>query len=229
MRPPTESVVAWLVRHRSRLPRFLRAIPDAVERNPDGWLSRLAYRVYGGDARAPHPTPAPEGDPRILIGPANYAGQGWEIPVTLTPAEARAADPAVILQRFEHEYANLFGRTVKGLAAEITVWSVNAHTPQEAIAPVAPLSGMRDAPAEGSRSVFDAGLGRRVEAEAHSRTALPAGSRISGPGIITEDETTIVLPSSRIGITLTDGCIDIRLPEAAPAIRTADRKEPAHV
>ena len=78
MRPPTESVVAWLVRHRSRLPRFLRAIPDAVERNPDGWLSRLAYRVYGGDARAPQPTPAPEGDPRILIGPANYAGQGWE-------------------------------------------------------------------------------------------------------------------------------------------------------
>jgi N-methylhydantoinase A len=158
-----------------------------------------------------------------------YAGQGWEIPVTLTPQEARAADPAVILQRFEHEYTNLFGRTVKGLAAEITVWSVNAHTPQAATVPIEALSGMREASAEGRRSVFDSGLGRRVEADAHSRTALPAGSRISGPGIITEDETTIVLPSSRIGIALNDGCIDIRLPEAAPVTRSADRKEPAHV
>ncbi len=158
-----------------------------------------------------------------------YAGQGWEIPVTLTPEEARAADPTVILQRFEHEYANLFGRTVKGLAAEITVWSVNAHTPQEAVTPVAAVSQMRDAPAEGSRSVFDAGLGRRVEAQAHSRDALPAGSRIAGPGIVTEDETTIVLPSSRFAVTLNDGCIDIRLTEAAPAAAVAARKEPAHV
>jgi N-methylhydantoinase A len=158
-----------------------------------------------------------------------YAGQGWEIPVTLTPEEARAADPAVILKRFEHEYANLFGRTVKGLAAEITVWSVNAHTPQEAVSPVAPLAGTREAPAEGSRSVFDAGLGKRVEAESHSRTALPAGSRINGPGIVTEDETTIIVPSSRTGVTLNDGCIDIRLTEARPAASVAERKEPAHV
>lgn len=158
-----------------------------------------------------------------------YAGQGWEIPVTLTPDEASAADPAIILQRFENEYANLFGRTVKGLAAEITVWSVNAHTPQAEITPVEPVSDTHQAPAEGSRSIFDAGLGRRVEAQAHSRVALPAGCRIDGPSVVTEDETTIVLPSSRIGIILTDGCIDIRLPEAAPATRTADRKEPAHV
>lgn len=158
-----------------------------------------------------------------------YAGQGWEIPVALTPEEARAADPAVILRRFEHEYANLFGRTVKGLEAEITVWSVNAHTPQAAIAPVEPLSGMREALAEGSRSVFDAGLGRRVEAEAHSRSALPAGSRVGGPAVITEDETTIVLPSSRIGVILNDGCIDIRLTETTPVTSAAERKEPAHV
>lgn len=158
-----------------------------------------------------------------------YAGQGWEIPVTLRPEEARAADPDTILQRFEHEYANLFGRTVKGLAAEITVWSVNAHTPQAAITAVEPLHGVREAPAEGNRSVFDAGLGRRVQAEAHSRAALRGGSRISGPGVITEDETTIVLPSSRIGIALNDGCIDIRLQDATTAPSAAAPKEAAHV
>lgn len=78
MPSPTESVMAWMVRHRSRLPGFVRAIPDAVERNPDGMLSRLVYHAYGRDTRAPEPTPAPPGHPRVLVGPANYAGQGSE-------------------------------------------------------------------------------------------------------------------------------------------------------
>jgi len=163
-----------------------------------------------------------------------YAGQGWEIPVALATQEARAADPAVILARFERAYVNLFGSTVKGLEAEITVWSVNAHTPVAEVVPVAPLAGRRRAPQDGERSLFDTGLGRRVEAKVHRRAALPAGSELAGPAVITEDETTIVLPSSRAAIALNDGCIDIGLPEAAGALRTApqratDSKERSHV
>lgn len=158
-----------------------------------------------------------------------YAGQGWEIPVTLTPEEARAADPAVILQRFEREYVNLFGRTVKGLEAEITVWSVNAHTPPTPVTAVEALSGTRAASPQAARTIFDAGLGRQVEADAYDRADLPAGSALRGPGVITEDETTIVLPSSRVAVTLNDGCIDIRLEDQSPAPHKADRKEVAHV
>jgi len=78
MRSPTAPLAAWLVRNRSRLPGFLRAIPEAVERNPDGIVSRLAYRLLGGDSGAPEPLEAPSGhpNPRVLVGPANYAGQG---------------------------------------------------------------------------------------------------------------------------------------------------------
>lgn len=158
-----------------------------------------------------------------------YAGQGWEIPVALTPEEARAADPAVILQRFEREYANLFGRTVKGLEAEVTVWSVNAHTPAAPVVAVAALGDTRAASPRGARSVFDAGLGQRVEAAAYARDDLPAGSRISGPGVITEDETTIILPTTRMAVTLNDGCIDIRLQETPSASPAAERREAAHV
>jgi N-methylhydantoinase A len=158
-----------------------------------------------------------------------YAGQGWEIPVTLTPEEARAADPAVILQRFEREYVNLFGRTVKGLEAEITVWSVNAHTPPTPVTAVEALGGTRTASPQAARRIFDAGLGRQVEAEAYDRTDLPAGSALRGPAVVTEEETTIVLPSSRVAVTLNDGCIDIRLEDQSPAPHEADRKEVAHV
>jgi N-methylhydantoinase A len=158
-----------------------------------------------------------------------YAGQGWEIPVTLTFEQAKAADPAVILGLFETEYANLFGRTVKGLEAEITVWSVNAHTPPNPVVEVAPLAAITDAGVGTVRSVFDAGLGRRVEAGAHHRTALAAGSQISGPGVITEDETTIILPASRNAIALNDGCIELRAKDSAAAPGAETQKEAAHV
>jgi N-methylhydantoinase A len=158
-----------------------------------------------------------------------YAGQGWEIPVMLTPEEARAADPAVILQRFEREYTNLFGRTVKGLEAEITVWSVNAHTPATPVVAVEALGTTRSASPQAARSFFDAGLGRRVQASAYNRSDLAAGGEIRGPGVITEDETTIILPSSRMAVTLNDGCIDIRLQDTSPAPHVAERKEAAHV
>jgi N-methylhydantoinase A len=41
------------------------------------------------------------------------------------------------------------------------------------------------------------------------RNALNSGDRVQGPAAITEDETTIILPSSRQAIRQSDGCIDI--------------------
>ena len=142
-----------------------------------------------------------------------YAGQGWEIPVPLTPEEAAAPDAATFLKRFEEDYTRLFGRSVDGMEAEITVWSVNAYTP---VPPVTPLgsAGAASAPApQGRRDLFDPALGQRTSAAIHPRADLPAGASIDGPAVITEDETTIVLPTSRRATAQPDGCIDIRTKE----------------
>ena len=142
-----------------------------------------------------------------------YAGQGWEIPVPLTPEEAAAPDAATFLKRFEEDYTRLFGRSVDGMEAEITVWSVNAYTP---LPPVAPLgsAGAASAPApQGRRDLFDPALGQRTGAAIHPRADLPTGATIDGPAVITEDETTIVLPTSRRATAQPDGCIDIRTKE----------------
>jgi len=142
-----------------------------------------------------------------------YAGQGWEIPVPLTPEEAAAPDAATFLKRFEEDYTRLFGRSVDGMEAEITVWSVNAYTP---VPPVTPLgsAGAASAPApQGRRDLFDPALGQRSSAAIHPRADLPAGATIDGPAVITEDETTIVLPTSRRATAQPDGCIDIRTKE----------------
>ena len=138
-----------------------------------------------------------------------YKGQGWEIPVPLTPAQAEQADPAVFLARFEQEYTTLFGRTVAGMAVEITVWSVNAYTATAAVDAL-PLVTAQPAPTpSGQRQLFDAALGRAQDAGIYDRASLAHGATLQGPALITEEETTTVLPLSRQARILGDGSIDI--------------------
>ena len=142
-----------------------------------------------------------------------YAGQGWEIPVPLTPEQAQEADATAFLARFEADYAALFGRTVEGMQAEITVWSVNARTPTDPVAP-APAVIRRASPDRvGQRPLFDAGLGALTTAGVFARASLAPGATVQGPALITEDETTIVLTNSRRAMRLGDGSIDMRRAE----------------
>ena len=139
-----------------------------------------------------------------------YAGQGWEIPVTLTPDQASYPDAATYLALFEAEYAALFGRTVVGMEVEITVWSVNAFTLREAAVAVAEVPAGAAVAKTADRALFDAGLGVQTRAAVYNRADFIPGSHITGPAVITEDETTIVVPTSRRATALADGCIDMR-------------------
>jgi N-methylhydantoinase A len=138
-----------------------------------------------------------------------YKGQGWEIPVPLTPAQAEQADPAVFLARFDQEYTTLFGRTVAGMAVEITVWSVNAYTATAAVDALPPVTAQPAPTPSGQRQLFDAALGDLHQAGIYDRAALPRGTALQGPALITEEETTTVLPQSRQARILGDGSIDI--------------------
>jgi N-methylhydantoinase A len=138
-----------------------------------------------------------------------YKGQGWEIPVPLTPDQAEQADPAVFLARFEQEYTTLFGRTVAGMAVEITVWSVNATTAPAAVDALPPVTAQAPPAPSGHRALFDAALGRAQDAGIYGRASLAHGATLQGPALITEEETTTVLPLSRQARILGDGSIDI--------------------
>ncbi|WP_108483623.1 hydantoinase/oxoprolinase family protein [Oceaniglobus ichthyenteri] len=138
-----------------------------------------------------------------------YTGQGWEIPITLTADQASAPDAATFKRLFEQDYAKLFGRTVAGLDIEITVWSVNATTPPEQVARVATATATTPAPTTGQRQIFDPALGRYFDAAVVARADMCPGMMVQGPAAITEDETTIIVPSSRVAICQPDGCIDV--------------------
>jgi N-methylhydantoinase A len=147
-----------------------------------------------------------------------YSGQGWEIPVDLSQAQAMAPDAAEFERLFEAEYIKLFGRTVAGMDIEITVWSVNATTPSEVVARVALAIDGQAAPIAAERQIFDPALSQFTNAAVVIREAMQPGAHVEGPAAITEDETTIIIPSSRRAIRQPDGCIDITL--KAQGVRT---------
>ncbi|MDA5556994.1 hydantoinase/oxoprolinase family protein [Shimia sp. MMG029] len=142
-----------------------------------------------------------------------YAGQGWEIPITLTALQAENPEMETFQRLFERDYEALFGRAVEGMEMEITVWSVNAYTAQEAATPLADVTTVQATQSDNTRPLFDPALAQTVDAAVIARADLPTGHIAQGPALITEDETTVVVPSSREVLTHTDGTLDVRLKE----------------
>ncbi len=140
-----------------------------------------------------------------------YTGQGWEIPITLTEAQATAPDAATFDRRFAEEYTKLFARTVRGLDVEITVWSVNATTPPASVQPVNEHGGERPATQSGKRRMLDPAQSTYQDTAVVLRSALATGDMVQGPAAIVEDETTIILPADAGATRQPDGCIDMRL------------------
>lgn len=142
-----------------------------------------------------------------------YAGQGWEIPVEIPPEEAAKPDPASLLARFEAAYEALFGRIVEGQAAEVTVWSVNAFTEPARVEPVAEVADGGNAEAEATRNLFDPASAAYAEAAVVSRDALAPGRKAAGPAVITERETTIIVPGRAVARAAADGTIILEMKE----------------
>ncbi|MBM2576278.1 hydantoinase/oxoprolinase family protein [Jannaschia sp. Os4] len=144
-----------------------------------------------------------------------YVGQGWEIPVELTPALAAAPEAGAILAAFEADYARLFGRTVEGLDVEITVWAVNAATPPAPVVPAGAAPGGGATPEGAARRLFDQAAGAPVDGREVARAALSPGDRVPGPAAIVEAETTVIVPPGYAARAATDGCLDLTREEGA--------------
>ena len=138
-----------------------------------------------------------------------YSGQGWEIPVALSEADANSPSAQTFRQLFEAQYTALFGRPVEGMDIEVTVWAVNATTPPEAVSQITPMSKQAPAAVVSERDLFEPALATLCTARVVQRDDMAAGSYVEGPAVIVEAETTIVVPDSRLAMMQADGCIDV--------------------
>ncbi len=149
-----------------------------------------------------------------------YVGQGWEIPVELAPEDAAGPTAARCLARFEEAYRTLFGRIVDGVEVEITSWAVKAGTPAPLSEPIAPPGKLAEVAATAEREIFEPALGKPVTARLAARENLGPGHRVAGPALITETETTVVVPAGFEATVRADGSLEVARAAAREETRT---------
>jgi N-methylhydantoinase A len=138
-----------------------------------------------------------------------YAGQGWEIPVMLdenTVFDELAAE--LLTAQFTKSYEEFFGRAIDHLTIEAVSWAVRVSSivpPRDRVELTS--TGVDVGPATSSRDAYDAVSGARVETAVLQRQNLRAGSTISGPAIIAEEQTTTILGSHHRCTVQTDGSL----------------------
>jgi N-methylhydantoinase A len=139
-----------------------------------------------------------------------YAGQGWEIPVSLPDRRFSAADAQAIEASFRESYARFFGRAIDGLDGleiEIVTWSVKV---QDERPPPARQRLVRDGAVHrpaAARKVFDPAEGAFLQTGIVERTGLRPGDKVEGPAIIVERETSTVVTSPFDAVLQEDGTI----------------------
>ena len=123
-----------------------------------------------------------------------YHRQGYEIPVTIAPDEARGGLDG-LEERFNVLHEQLYGFRMPGTACEIV--NLRAIGSGAVPKPELPVGETGDAEAEAAVTeeheiVFK---GERLPTKIYDRAKLAPGHRFDGPAIVTEfDSTTVVLP-----------------------------------
>jgi N-methylhydantoinase A len=136
-----------------------------------------------------------------------YAGQGWEIPVSLPDRSFAPEDAKMIEAAFRARYVEFFGRAIDGPEIEFVTWSVKAQDARPAPERVALTTAGAQVTAQLSRAVFDPTCGADLETAIFARDALMPGARVSGPAVIVEEETSTLVSSSFDAVIQPDGTI----------------------
>lgn len=139
-----------------------------------------------------------------------YVGQGWEVPVTVEVRDYAPADQAHFRDMFLAEYARFFGRVIDGLEAEIVSWSLRASSPAAAPSRIELVGPRQHAASYAQRPLFDAVSSAYGDAKIVDRASMVTGDWVAGPAIITERETSTIVPDSRTVIMQPDGCLLLR-------------------
>ena len=124
-----------------------------------------------------------------------YAGQGHNVSVGLPWRRITAALEKALLREFEKRYTQLYGHLVPNAAPQVVTWRltgrsvVRSHRFRWGDARVSVKARMR-----GKRDIWLPLKGRYGPVAVYDRYSLKPGTRIPGPVILEERESTLVVP-----------------------------------
>ena len=126
-----------------------------------------------------------------------YVGQGHEIAVDLPVEDYSASHARRFRDAFEAAYTKLYGRTIGGIEVEVLSWTLTIAAPasHDPASPDEPGTSSAPLPIA-AQSCFDPVNTERNDVPVFLRSDLEPGTRLDGPALITEDQTTTVVTSA---------------------------------
>jgi len=136
------------------------------------------------------------GKPHLSIkADCRYVGQGHEIQVVIPVRKLADADGRKLKHAFESAYRKVYGLIIPNQPVEAITWSVTSTSPTPKVQ-VAAKTQKRAAPKPlRNRRIFDAAVGKLVNAPVYWRFTMKPGAAIKGPAIIAEFETSTIVGS----------------------------------
>ncbi len=122
-----------------------------------------------------------------------YRGQGHEIEITLPERALAKGDLPALTQTFEAAYTAQFNRTVPGMEIEVLNWGLTLSAPVGAQAPEVSKPVAQGVDAGWRRDIRCDLTGQRVTAAVLDRATLVPGTRVPGPALIVEPQTTTLV------------------------------------
>ena len=128
-----------------------------------------------------------------IIADCRYVGQGHEIRVSVPVRKLSERDGARLKAAFERTYEQVYGLRIPNQEVEAITWSVTVSSKPVKPKRAARASAKAPPKPRGKRLIYDPALGRQVNAAVYWRFDMKLGSRIKGPAIIAEDETSTIV------------------------------------
>ena len=121
------------------------------------------------------------------------------IDVVVTEGHVTAPDEATIGAAFDTAYRATYGRLLQGGVRRVINLrsAVTGKRPRFDLATLAPVGGTAEQARKGSRQVFFKGAWH--ETQIYARLALPVGAQITGPAILEQPDTTVLIEPGLVG------------------------------
>jgi N-methylhydantoinase A len=127
-------------------------------------------------------------------GDMRYVGQGHEVSVPLPDGTLDERHIGRVMTAFKKVYQALYGREGPDVPLEVVNWRVVASGPRPELDFRLPMdSSTRDGVRKGSRLAYFPESGRFEETPVYDRYALAPGTTFSGPAIVEERESTLIV------------------------------------
>ncbi len=122
-----------------------------------------------------------------------YVGQGHEVSVLLPDGALDGRTLPQVRAEFDRVYQTRYGRKGPSVGLEVVNWRVVCSGPQPTIDFRLPLGASGGAAVKSVRMAYFPEHGRFVETPVYDRYALTSGGTLSGPAIVEERESTLVV------------------------------------